>query len=148
MKEQPKTVVEAYETHVKGLKNALTSERGSRQDLEKQLRDLAKKADAGSEAQTELVKMADKISESQRRSDFYEAAHASGVTNLKLAYLIATQDDLFSSRGDVNFEKMRTDYPELFGVSARKGKTNAGEGSGSSTSKSGMNDFIRASSGR
>lgn len=148
LKDQPAELVSAYENNVKGLKGALVNERTSRQDLEKKLRDLAKKAEAGSEAQGELTKMANEVSESQRRSDFYEAAHAAGVTNLKLAYVIAAQDDLFDSKGRVNFETMRTEYPELFGSQKKTAKTNAGTGSGPNSSSTNMNDYIRAASGR
>lgn len=148
IKSQKEPIVSAYEEHVKGLKSALTNERLAHQTLEKQLREMAKKAEAGSESQKELVEMADKIKDEQQRADFYEAAHEAGVKNLKLAYLVATQDGLFQSNGSVNFAKMQELYPELF-RSARTPTTNAGSGSRQQTQAlRGMNDFIRAATGR
>jgi hypothetical protein len=107
----------------------------------------AKKAEAGSETQTQLTQMADRVSEADRKTDFYEDAHAAGVTNLKLAYLVAVQDELFGKNGAVNFAAMKQQYPELFGG----GKLPAGNaGTGGNTGPQGrsMNEFIRRSSGR
>lgn len=136
------------ESHVKGLKSALDSERGSRKDLERQLRDMAKKAEAGSEAQTQLTKLADDLGTADRKADFYEAAHAAGVKNLKLAFTVAATEEMFDRHGRVNFDEMKKAYPELFGT------TNTPRGdAGSGTDKkpkagNGMNDFIRTAAGR
>ena len=92
--------------HTKGLRNALQSERDGRKDLEKQLRDLAKKAEAGSDAQTQLTKLADDLQSADRKADFYEAAHTAGVKNLKLAYTVAVSDEMFDRHGRVNFDEM------------------------------------------
>lgn len=115
------------ETHVKGLKSALESERGSRKDLEKQLRDLAKKAEKDSEAQAELTNLADQVKSENRRATFYEDAHAAGVCNLKLAYIVATTEELFDKQDKVDFNEMKKAYPELFGP-AKETKANAGSG--------------------
>lgn len=136
------------EGHTKGLKSALDSERGTRKDLEKQLRDLAKKAESGSEAQTQLTQLADNLQAADRKADFYEAAHAAGVKNLKLAYTVATTEELFDKHGRANFDEMKKSYPELFGAVA----TPRGDaGSGTQTSQGGkgnMNDAIRKAAGR
>jgi hypothetical protein len=148
-KGQPENLKTAIEGHVKGLKSALESERGSRKDLEKQLRDLAKKAEAGSEAQKSLEGMANQIGEADRRTAFYEGAHLAGATNLKLAYLAAVNDELFDKRGQVNFEDMKTQYPELFAGAKKPPKGNAGEGKDQQQpAGKGMNEFIRRSAGR
>ena len=139
-------MIEKYET---GLKSALTDEREARGNLEKQLRDLAGKAEKGSEAEKKLIEMADQMAEGDRRATFYEEAHRAGVSNLKLAYLAAVQEDLFDKRGVVNFEQMKKDYPELFGQGTPKPKGNAGDGTGAPVpAHAGMNEFIRAAAGK
>jgi hypothetical protein len=146
---QPEQVKGLLDGHTKGLKNALESERESRKKLEKDLRELAGKADAGSEAQKQLTHMADQITESDRRADFYESAHAAGVTNLKLAYMVATSDNLFDRKGNPDLEALKTSYPELFGGRTKAPAGNAGSGTGDNKKPSRtMNDYIRAASGR
>jgi hypothetical protein len=137
------------ETHTKGLKSALESERGSRKDLEKQIRDLAGKAEKGSEAQTQLTRLADDLQKADTRADFYEAAHAAGVKNLKLAYQVAQIDEMFDKHGRVNFNVMKESYPELFAGNPTLPRGDAGSGT-QSKPKTGasMNDFIRKSAGK
>lgn len=150
LEKQPDDVKALLDTNVKGLKSALDSERGTREKLERELRTMAKAAEAGSEAQKKLTEMADEMSETDRRADFYDSAHKAGVGNLKLAYTVAVQEELFDSKGRVNFEAMKKDYPELFGATSRKIiKGNAGDGTEEEPPKTGgMNDFIRAGAGR
>lgn len=134
--------------HVKGLRSALESERGSRKDLEKQLRDLAKNAEKGSEAQTQLTKLADDLQSADRKADFYEEAHAAGVKNLKLAYTVAVSDEMFDKRGRVSFDEMKKKYPELFGSTAQT-RGDAGSGTGQrSQPAADMNKQIRRLAGR
>lgn len=134
--------------HTKGLKSALESERGTRKDLEKQLRDLAKKAEAGSDAQGQLTKLADELQGADRKADFYEAAHAAGVKNLKLAYTVATTDEMFDKHGRVNFDEMKKTYPELFATAAAP-RGDAGSGTqGQQTAPVDMNANIRKAAGR
>ena len=150
IKDQTDPVKSMMDTHTKGLKTALDSERESRKKLEKDLRDMAGKAEKGSEAEKQLTEMVNKISESDRRADFYEAAHAAGVTNLKLAFIVASQDDLFDRRGAVNFETMKQSYPELFGTAKVKPPAgNAGDGNNNNNPPGHtMNDYIRTAAGR
>jgi hypothetical protein len=134
--------------HIKGLKSALDSERESRKSLEKQLRDLAKSAEKGSEAQNQLTKLADDLQAADRKAEFYEAAHGAGVKNLKLAYMVATNDELFDKHGRADFVEMKKLFPELFGTS-NPTRGDAGSGTEKKTKPSGgMNDFIRSAAGR
>jgi hypothetical protein len=145
---QPKEVKDLLDGHTAGLRTALGSEREIREDTEKKLRTMAEKAEKGSESQRQLVEMADKIAESDQKADFYEDAHAAGVTNLKLAYIVAKQEELFDKRGRVNFEAMKKDYPELFAGTVNAAG-NAGSGTeGNLAGKGDMNTFIRQSAGR
>jgi len=148
VKDQPENVRTMLDGHTKGLKSALDGERDARKKLEKDLRDLAGKAEKDSDAQKKLTEMADQMGEADRRADFYEAAHAAGVSNLKLAYTVAVQDEMFDRKGNVNFEEMKKAYPELFGGATKKPAGNAGEGNNNQPQGKGMNDFIRRAAGR
>lgn len=127
--EQSEEVQELISGREKGLKSALDTERDARGDLEKEVRALAKTAKKGSELETSLTEMADELSESSRKTDFYEEAHKAGVSNLKLAHQIAISDELFDKRGNANFGKLKEDYPELFTVK-KKIQGDAGRGTG------------------
>ena len=121
---------------------------------------MAGKAEKGSEAEAQLTKLADTLAEQERKSAeglaeaerravFYEAAHAAGITNLKLAYTVALQDEMFDKRGAVNFEALKAQYPELFGGKPSTPSGHAGAGTGSPPpAQADMNAFIRGSAGR
>jgi hypothetical protein len=149
LKGQAEDVKTMLDGHTNGLKSALADERKTRGDLEKQLRELAGKAEKGSEAEKKLIEMADQMSENDRRAEFYEEAHKVGVANLKLAYLVAVQEELFDKKNRVNFEEMKKGYPELFG-STKPPKGNAGDGTNNNqpAGHGDMNTWIRRSAGR
>lgn len=145
--EQPDEVKVLLTDHTSGLKTALESERGSRKDLEGKLRDLAEKAKGD---QKEALKaMANDIKAADLKTDFFEDAHEAGVSNLKLAYQVALADDMFDRKGNVNFDTMKTGYPELFGGKPKAPKGGAGEGHDNDNNPSfDMNDAIRQKAGR
>lgn len=143
--EQPDNVKTLYTTHTSGLKSALDSERKARSDAEKALRDMAKKAEKGSEYEKSLTEQADKLASLQQQSSFYDKAHLAGVRNLKLAYMAAKQESLVSDSGDCDFGKLKSAYPELFLTAPR---ANAGDGTGGSDKPFSMNDAIRRAAGR
>jgi hypothetical protein len=138
-------VTSLHEAHTTGLKSALASERDARSAAEKQLRDLAKKAEKGSELEAALTKQADDLSALQKQAAFQDKAHAAGVKNLKLAFLAANQAGLVSDKGDCDFGKLKTEYPELFTPVA---PGNAGNGTASGKQVFSMNDEIRRKAGR
>lgn len=149
LKGQDENIQSMLEGHTKGLKSALESERGSRKDLEKQLREMAKASEKGSDLQTQLNSLADELQGADRKADFYEAAHAAGVRNLKLAFTVATSDEMFDKHGRVNFNEMKKAYPELFATNQPAPRGDAGNGTNSTKPKSGgMNTFIRNAAGR
>lgn len=145
----PKEAQELIATRESGLKTALDTERDARKTAETDLRSVAKKLEKGSEAQKEVLKLADDVAEGSRKSDFYEDAHKAGVTNLKLAFLVATDEGLFDKRGNANFDKLKESFPELFGKK-RVVDPNAGEGTGTlpDGQKKDMNAFIRGAAGK
>jgi hypothetical protein len=147
MSDQGDDVKGMFDEHIQGLKSALVSERENRKKLEKEVRKLASDLEKGSEAEEKLGALADELGEIDRKAGFYEAAHAAGVRNLKLAYYTSVHDGLFDKRGEVDFEVMKERYPELFRSVVVPG--NAGEGRGDGVpARSGMNEFIRRSAGR
>jgi hypothetical protein len=141
MKGQDKGVQELYSSHTSGLKSALSKERDGRSEAEKQLRELAKKAESGSEMQAKLTEQADQMAELTRKSAFYDKAHAAGVKNLNLAYLAARDAQLISDKGEEQF-------PELFGGSQPPPPGNAGSGiTNPPGGKQTMDDMIRRRAG-
>lgn len=145
----PKNAQTLIADHESGLKTALGSEREARGDAEKALREVAGKLEKGSVAQKEVLKLADEVSVGTAKTEFYEDAHEAGIINLKLAYHIAVTDELFDKRGNINFEKMKENYPELFTKAPRKPPGGAGDGAGGDLDQpADMNVFIRKSAGR
>jgi hypothetical protein len=135
-----------YTQHTAGLKNALDGERKANQDAQKQLRDLAKKAEKGSELEAELTKQADHLRALETQAAFQDKAHAMGVRNLKLAFIAAQQAGLVSDKGDCDFAKLKAEYPELF-LSPPSG--NAGTGTGQTNPKGpSMDQIIMGALGR
>jgi len=146
---QNETVKGLLDGHTKGLKSALDAERDARKGFEKQVRELAKAADAGSAAQKQLTEMADAMTARDVQMQFYDEAHSQGVSNLKLAYLAATDAGLIDQRGRVNWEQMKKSYPELFEVAGRSPRGDAGTGTGSTPGGNiDMNTIIRRAAGR
>jgi hypothetical protein len=148
---QPDEVKAGLEQHTSGLTSALTSERESRKDFEKQARDLAEKAEKGSEAQAQLTAVADKLADAERRADFADAAGKAGVSDMKLAYIAAREDEMFDRFGRVDFAKLQEAHPALFGKPA-PAAGNAGAGTITQPAPGGKNaeanDAIRRASGR
>jgi len=145
----PKEVQALIVERESGLRTALKTERDARGEAEKDLRDVAKKLEEGSEAQKEVLKLADAVAVGNTKADFYEDAHEAGISNLKLAYHVAITEDLFDKRGNVDFEKMKKDFPELFVKSPRKPPGGAGAGAGDDLGQpASMNEYIRRSAGR
>jgi len=92
----------------------------------------------------------------EQRAQFYEDAGRpeTGCPSPRLAYLAAREGDYFDRRGNVTWNKLKEDYPELF-VKPKLAPASAGAGVGQAagsvaagTGTGGMNDFIRAASGR
>lgn len=144
---QPPEIKTLLDGHISGLKTALGSERERNKTLEKDLREMASKAEKGSDAEKQLSALANQVKEAGQKSGFYESAVQAGVTNLKLAYMAAVNDGLFKKDGAPDFEALKKNYPELFRA-AGGGTNNAGSGaSGEPVSKQTMDGYIRAKIG-
>ena len=135
--------------HVSGLRSALKSERDQRRDFEKQLREAVGQVEAGSEARKKLDTLTGQLETQAQQADFYEAAHAAGVANLRLAWMAVQNDEsVLDRRGNVDMARLKEKYPELF-PSPKAAAGNAGAGTQTTPQGAkGMNDFIRQASGR
>lgn len=150
--QQPDEIKALVDDHVSGLKSALQSERGSRGQLEKQLADLKRKLEAGSDAAKQLETIQAGLAEEGVKTAFYEAAHAAGASDLRLAYIAAKDAGLIDDRGKFDLDAVKAKFPVLF--AAPKTVTVAGvAGAGTGNqppARSGsaaVNDFIRRSAG-
>ena len=148
IKAQPEEVQSAFEEHTKGLRGALTAEREQRKILERQLRDAAAKLEKDSEARKALEEQAGKLRTLERQSVFYDAAHAVGCTNLRLAFLAANDAGLVREDGSADWATIKTRFPELLSKARTAGDGKAGEGHDKKLAVADMNAFIRRAAGR
>lgn len=148
LKDQPDDVKGLIEDHTHGLRTALDNERNQRKSLEKQLKDAAKRFEKDSDERKALDKISADLTEANRKTDFYDAAHKVGVTNLKLAWLAVVADELLDDKGAVDFEKLKSSHPQLFAAKAPIQNVNAGSGANGQLPKQTMNQLIRNAAGR
>lgn len=127
--------------HTQGLRSALDSERAQAKTLAKELKALSGKLDANSEAAKELETVRTKLESAQAQAEFYETATAAGCRDLRLAWLVASADDL-------TVDQVKARHPDLFMV-ARPAAANAGNGAATPPQPGrSMNDYIRRAAGR
>jgi hypothetical protein len=147
IKTQPKEVQEAFEKHTQGLKTALGSEREQRGALEKQLKDALSKAEKGSELEKSLNEALAKLDVANMRATFAEEANKPeiGCLNPANAFIIATARELFDKRGNVNWDALKKEAPELF---VKSGEGGAGQGTGGKLgTPTTVDDIIRNQAG-
>lgn len=136
------------DSHVSGLKTALTSERSERTTLSRRIGELQKVADKGSDMERQLADLQGALAATERRAAFVEEGIRPeiGCTNVKTAYALAVSDNLFDSRGRADWNAIKTAAPELF----RKpglGSVDGGAGQHQAP-KLDMNTIIRRAAGR
>lgn len=134
--------------HTTGLRAALITERQQRSDLAKQLKDLAGKAQKGSELEQQLAQMERSLELAERKAAFAEDALRPeiGCVSLKAAWALALQDELFDRRGRPDWTALKQTAPELF----RKPGTGTVDGGtgGQQSPRMDMNVIIRRAAGR
>lgn len=135
------------DSHTKGLRSALASEREAREALQKQVKELGKAAGATPELQAQLEQVSARFEAISQKAAFYESAPAD-VANIRLAYLAAQDAGLIGKDGTGDWKRLREQTPELF----RKAVVpagNAGNGAGQAGRRvDDMNARIRAMAGR
>ncbi len=132
-----------------GLKSALQSERSSRQALEKQVAELAKKAEKGSEIETQLGQLQAQLSEANQRAEFLAGAPAAGCADPQLAFLAAREGGHFDMNGKPNWEAIKLAHPNLFATQtpAPRGSGDVGRGNQDPPKADDMNALIRRAAG-
>jgi hypothetical protein len=121
-----------HDAKVTNLKGALDKERDGHEKSSKELRDLAKTADAKTaEALNKLAAEKDaELDQARKESAFYRDAATAGVPADKLAraWLICRNADFFTKRGEPDIAAMKTELPELFAQPAGQPRVAAGAG--------------------
>ncbi len=118
------------DNHISGLKNALASERTAVTELRERLTEMSGKLGKDSPERQQMEALQASLKTHEQQAAFYDAAHANGVTNLRLAWLAAQEGKLFDAdKGTVDWAKFKTQFPELFRATApapQPGATNPG----------------------
>lgn len=148
---QPEEIRTRFEQGTQGLRSALKSERDNTKSLSGQLKELQEKVTAGSEAarqiemlQAQLADSEKKRVEAERKESFAASAAGAGCANAKAAYAIAVSGDLFKKDGMPDWEAIKAEAPELFGVKQPAGHAGTGTGGDPNAGKSNyMDDMIR-----
>ena len=146
---QPEQVKTLYSQHSAGLLNTVKATRSERDEMAKQIKQLAKGQAEGSEAKKALEEMGAQLERTERRASFLEDAMKPEIQcrNARAAWLLAEAESLFTKKGEPDWDAIKREAPELFGMP--NANANAGVGTGQPPpSKKNMNDFIRAASGR
>ncbi len=137
-----------FDEHVSGLKTALATERQNRADLSKQIKDLAAKAEKGSELEKQLTDASQRLEVAERRAAFAEEASRPDVacSNVKAAYALAVAEQLFDRHGRPDWNALKITAPELF----RKPTVGSADGGAGTNQgpKLDMNTLIRRAAGR
>lgn len=153
--DQPETVQALVDSHTKGLKTALQSERQQRADLAKQLREATKGLEKGSDLEKNMTALTAKLEQAELRARFFEDASKPDVncTNPRMAMLAAQELGAIDGHGRINWDAIKTVFPEIF-RQARPPQGNAGAGTavpppgGSTDPSKAMNSLIRRAAGR
>ena len=146
----PEPDKQLYEQHTSGLKSALDNERRERRGLETQIRELASKAEKGSEQKRVLDEMSVQLTTANERADFFEegARPEIGCTGLQLAWLaIQARREDFVKRGRVDWANFKAAYPQLFAQPVSP-PGHAGTNTQAQPVAQTMNSLIRRAAGR
>lgn len=149
--EQRTVITRLYEAETTGLRGALKAERDGRAELERQVRDLQKTAEKGSDAERKLNEMVTALETANRRNEFLEQASKPdvGLADLDAAWIIiqAKPDEYVTKRG-IDFALLKQRHSGLFRSAPPTPKGNAGSGTGNpAPNGTDMNAFIRRAAG-
>jgi hypothetical protein len=143
---QPEQVRKLYDTHVSGLKTALTSEREQGKTLQTRLSDIKKLFGSDPEkAKQEFDKLSEDYKVAQSRIEFLEEAVKPEVEclNPAAAWLVATGKGLFNSKGVPDWKAIREEAPQLFGKPTVRSHGGNGMGDDRTPRPFNMNDAVR-----
>jgi hypothetical protein len=148
--EQQTKVKSLLDAHVEKLSNTVKATRQERDAFQRDLTAAIKKAEKGSELETQLTKLSSQLDEANRKSEFYEQAPQFECRNIKAAYAIATVNNLFTKSGAPDWKAIKEEAPEFFGKVSNGNPRKKSAGSGTSEEPvptNSMNDLIRRSAG-
>jgi hypothetical protein len=149
IKGQDETVKGLITTRFQNLENTVKATRGERDTLAADIKKLAREQKEGSEAKLQLDKISAQLEATERRAAFLEEALNPAIQckNARAAWLLADAGNLFTKRGTPDWDAIKAEAPELFGLPTAR--ANAGNGTQQPPSPSqSMNSFIRKASGR
>ena len=112
--EQRKLIETRFSDDTKTLKGALDKERDEAKQLAKQIKGLQDKAEKGSELEKALTDLQTQLAAATQEKDFILDAPAKGVSNVKAAYKLAAADGLIDPKGAIDWDALKSAYPELF----------------------------------
>jgi hypothetical protein len=149
MATQDEPVKKLITTRFTALESTVRATRDERDEIKKQLKDLLPKVEKGSELEKSLVDMSAKFEQAERRAAFLEDAMRPEIQcrNPRAAWTLANTLNLFDKRDRPDWQAIKAEAPELFGVISANANAGAGTGKPVPASKN-MNNFIRAAAGR
>jgi hypothetical protein len=138
-----------YKSHTDGLLNTVKATREERDALRKQIKEISKKAEDGSELRGQLEQLQLDLEKTERRAMFLEEASKPEVQcrNPRAAFLLAEAENLFDKKGNANWTAIREAAPELFGMPTARANAANGTEKPPVPTKS-MNNFLRTATGR
>lgn len=143
---QPENVKTLLAQRFEALENTVKATRQERDTLNGELKELGKKLEKGSEAETRLSELTSRLSQAEKKATFLELAWKEGCVRPSAAYALATSENLFKEDGLPDWSKLRESVPELFRVTNTN--TNAGSGTNKPVATQSPNDVIRAAAGK
>ena len=116
------TAKSLYDDHITGLKNTVQATRDERDTFKSQLAEVIQALDGKKPGQVreELEALQSNMADLSRRSQFFEEAAAltgpDRCSNVRLAWMTATADDLFNRDGSPDWAAIKEIAPEIFGT--------------------------------
>ena len=145
---QDESIKGLIETRFTTLENTVKATRGERDGFAQEIKKLAAGQKEGSEARAQLDNISAKLEATERRAAFLEEAMnpALQVRNPRAAWLLAEAGNHFKKNGTPDWDAIKQEAPELFGLPTAR--ANAGNGTQTPPSPAqGMNEFIRKAAG-
>jgi hypothetical protein len=145
------------DSHIAGLKGALTTEREANKRLEKLHRTAQVAAEEATTLKSRVTVLETDLATAESRADFFEAAVTEGVkrSNTRLIFLAATDGGFIDDQGAVSWADLREKFPDLFEAKTPAAtprptpKASAGAGLNQAPNgHRGLNQIIREAAGR
>lgn len=145
---QDEGVQQAYDVHLKKLKNALEQERKSTKQLAAQLRELQTSSASAEDLKKQITDLGTQLEVANQRAEFTTQVMEQRCNNLQLAWLAyqAEKDEYTNGKGQVDIAAFVAAYPQLFDKKGQPAPPPSGAGNGTGTQPQKnitMNDILR-----